>query len=148
MNGSPFHGIGRPMKVGKEEIAGLVTALELWADPEFERREIAAWEQRTSTFIESMSSVRGLRVFRGVSPPASSGRALAPAWVPLAHMEWDSATIRLSPQQVVDELRRGEPAIIMPIAPNRADVFSACIEPGDEVIVAERLKAVLQNSNT
>src|SRR5688572_29654233 len=98
MNGSPFHGVGRPMKVGKEEIAGLVAAVELWADPEFEKREIAAWEQRTATFIESMSFVRGLRVYKGVSPPASSGRALNPSWVPLAHMEWDSEVIPLTPQ--------------------------------------------------
>ena len=144
MNGSPYHGVGRPMKVGKEEIAGLVTAIELWADPEFERREVAAWEQRTSNFIESMSGVRGLRVFRGVSPPASSGRALNPSWVPLAHMEWDNAVIRLSPQEIVDELRRGEPAIIMPSLPTGLMFSPQCIEPGDEAIVAERLKAVLQ----
>ena len=146
MNGSPFHGVGRPMKVGKEEIAGLVTAVELWADPEFEKREIAAWEQRTSTFIELMSSVRGLRVYQGVSPPASSGRALNPSWVPLAHVEWDSATIPLTPQEVVDKLRGGEPAIIMPALPTGLIFSPQCVEPGDEAIVADRLKAVLSKA--
>ena len=33
MSGSPNHGVGRPMKVGKEEIAGLLTAVELWSEP-------------------------------------------------------------------------------------------------------------------
>jgi seryl-tRNA(Sec) selenium transferase len=146
MNGSPFHGVGRPMKVGKEEIAGLVTAVELWADPEFEKREIAAWEQRTETFIELMSAVPGLRVYKGVSPPASSGRALNPSWTPLAHVEWDSGAIPISPQQVVDKLRGGEPAIIMPALSTGLMFSPQCIEPGDEAIVAAALKAVLEKA--
>jgi L-seryl-tRNA(Ser) seleniumtransferase len=144
MNGSPFHGVGRPMKVGKEEIAGLVTALELWADPKFEKQQLTAWEELTSRFIELMSGVRGLRVRRGVSPPPSSGRALNPSWVPLAHMEWNQADYRLTPQQVADELRRGEPGIIIPAIPTGLMFSPQCIEPGDEVVVAERLKAVLE----
>jgi uncharacterized pyridoxal phosphate-dependent enzyme len=146
MNGSPFHGVGRPMKVGKEEIAGLVTALELWADPAFEKQQLAAWEERTSRFVELMSGVRGLRVCRGVSPPPSSGRALNPSWVPLAHMEWNQADYRLTPQQVADELRRGEPGIIIPAIPTGLMFSPQCIEPGDEVVVAERLKAVLEQA--
>jgi L-seryl-tRNA(Ser) seleniumtransferase len=144
MNGSPFHGVGRPMKVGKEEIAGLVTALELWADPEFERRQVAEWEQCTSRFIELMSGVRGLRVSRGVSPPPSSGRALNPSWVPLAHMEWDSGAFSLTPLQVADQLRREDPGILIPAISTGLMFSPQCIEAGEEVIIAERVKAVLQ----
>ena len=94
------------MKVGKEEIAGLVAAVELWADPAFEKREIAAWEQRTSTFIESMSAVRGLRVYKGVSPPASSGRSDC-----AAHSSWN----HLPGVDSIEVSGRDQPLKIAPI---------------------------------
>ena len=144
MNGSPFHGIGRPMKVGKEEIAGLVTAVELWSDPDFERRELEGWEQRTVAFVDALRDLRGVRVSRAPSPPPSSGRQLSPSWFELAHVEWDPAVIHKTPQQVVDALRAGDPAIIIPSLPNGLMFSPQCLEPGEEAVVARRLREELQ----
>jgi L-seryl-tRNA(Ser) seleniumtransferase len=144
MNGSPFHGVGRPMKVGKEEIAGLVTAVELWADPEFERRQLDGWEQRTAAFVDAMRDLRAVRVYRAPSPPPSSGRAINPSWFALAHVEWDEAVIGKTPQQVVEVLRRGEPGIIIPSLPTGLMFSPQCLEPGEEGVVAARLREALR----
>jgi D-glucosaminate-6-phosphate ammonia-lyase len=147
MNGSPFHGIGRPMEVGKEEIVALVNAVELWSNPEFERRQLAAWEERTDTFIKLMSDVRGVRVYRGDSPPASSGRAINPGWLQVAHVEWDQTVIPKTVQAACDELRQGEPGIIVPALRTGMMVSPQCLEPGEEVILAQRIKQVLRGQS-
>src|SRR5262249_34195229 len=43
LNASPHTGMGRHLKVSKEEIAGLVAAVELWASARNPAREDAAW---------------------------------------------------------------------------------------------------------
>ena len=146
MNGNPYHGIGRPMKVGKEELAALVTALELWADPEIEKRELSAWDKRTDNFVAALQGVPNVKVFRGPSPPPSSGRAIHPSWFRIAHVEWDRSVIHQSPHEVADELRKGDPGILIPSIDTGLLFSPQCVEPGDERIVAERLQAVLQGA--
>jgi len=41
IHGAPHHSFGRPMKVGKEEIAGMLAAVEAW----FRRDHAAEWKQ-------------------------------------------------------------------------------------------------------
>ena len=55
--GPPHHGIGRPMKVGKEEIVGLVVALRrfLARDHAAER---AAQERRLATILAAVAGCR------------------------------------------------------------------------------------------
>jgi hypothetical protein len=64
--------------------------------------------------------------------------------VPLAHLEWDDGAFSLTPLQVADELRRGEPGILIPAISTGLMFSPQCIEPGEEVVIAERLKAVLR----
>jgi len=52
--GVPRHGIGRPMKVGKEEIAGLLRALELFiAEDEAERQ--CRWHERAAAMADGLT---------------------------------------------------------------------------------------------
>ena len=55
LNGCPHGSIGRPMKVGKEEIMGLLAAVEQWVvrDHQAEWKE---WERRLSVITEAMSA--------------------------------------------------------------------------------------------
>jgi len=61
----------------------------------------------------------------------------------LAHVERGGAAIRLTPPQVADELRHGEPGMVIPASPAGLLFSPQGVEPGDEAVVAERLKAVL-----
>lgn len=59
--GMPRHGIGRPMKVGKEELVGLIRALELFVE-EDESQVLEAWNEVGSFFAEELRATDGLSV--------------------------------------------------------------------------------------
>ena len=143
MNGSPDHGVGRPMKVGKEEIAGLLTAVEHWSNPEFERKMYHRWEQRSGSMIEILSQVPGVRARKGDSPPASTGLAVHPDGLPFTLVEWDSRRVAKSAGQVMAELWEGDPSIIVAETPSGILLNPATLEPGEAEIVARRVATVL-----
>ena len=60
MNGAPNQGIGRTAKVCKEEIAGLVTALELFVDTDHEAQS-ARWEAMCENMASEIGRIPGLR---------------------------------------------------------------------------------------
>ncbi|WP_417383164.1 aminotransferase class V-fold PLP-dependent enzyme [Haloarcula pelagica] len=60
-DGTPNHGLGRAMKVGKEELAGLIRALELYCD-EDEAALVAGWHDRATRLATALSAVGGLAV--------------------------------------------------------------------------------------
>ena len=63
LQAGPEYGIGRPMKVGKEEIVGLVTAFESYMgrDTEAEQRE---WEAKVAFLIEGLRQLPHAHVSR------------------------------------------------------------------------------------
>ena len=67
MNASPNNGVDRPPKVGKEEIAGVVTALELFSIEEFERAEFQSPAARFGLGT-------WLRLFRGFQASGATSR--------------------------------------------------------------------------
>ena len=144
MSSSPNHGVGRPMKVGKEEIAGLLTAVELWSGPEFERKMFDGYRRRSDTMIEILSRVPGVRARKGESPPASTGLAVHPEGLPFTLVEWDSERIAKSVGQVMAELWEGDPSIIVAETPSGILLHPATLEPGEAEIVAERVCDVLR----
>ena len=143
MNGSPNHGVGRPMKVGKEEIAGLLTAVELWSNPEFERKMFDCYRRRSDTMIEILTQVPGVRAHRGESPPASTGLAVHPDGLPFTLVEWDRERCGKTVGQVMAMLWEGDPSIIVAETPSGILLHPATLEPGEAEIVAERVSNVL-----
>ena len=141
---SPNHGVGRPMKVGKEEIAGLLTAVELWSDPGFEQRMFDCWRRRSDSMIEILSQVPGVRAWKGDSPPASTGLAVHPGGLPFTLVEWDSRRVAKSVGQVMAELWEGDPSIIVAETPSGILLNPATLEPGEAEIVAQRVASVLR----
>lgn len=59
--GMPRHGIGRPMKVGKEELVGLICALQLFLE-EDEREVLQEWNERGKLLSEELRASEGLLV--------------------------------------------------------------------------------------
>ena len=145
MNASPNHGVGRPPKVGKEEIAGLVTALELFSVEEIEQAEIRGWEERTRHMVETISPLPKVHAYREAAPPSSSPGASgsAPEGVPLTWVEWDAAVLGKTNQQVRQELADGDPSIVVSVSPEGITLASHTLQPGEESVVAERVAQVL-----
>lgn len=146
INSSPNHGVGRPPKVGKEQIIGLVTALELYAKEAFQDSEMRQWGGRIDRLVEGVSHLPGLKAYSHPAPASSSavGSGVAPEGIPVAAIEWDSNLIPKTPKQVVDELNLGDPPIVVLAVGEGIRVAPHTLEPGEESIIAERLSEILR----
>ena len=142
MNGSPYHGVGRPCKVGKEEIIGLVTAIELFSDPEYERKELEGWHLRTGYIVETLSDLSHVTVESGF-PKDFAGVQVNPGIVPVAVVTWDNQAIPVTKEKVASALLEGDPGISVATSRDGIVIAPHTLLPGEERIVAERVGAVL-----
>ena len=130
---SPHDGIGRGMKVGKEEIMGLVAAVEryLKVDHDAEHREM---ESKVAYIIQEVAKA-GVKGKLDVPEIANH--------VPHALLEWDEAKKKLTSQQVVKQLMEGEPAIAVSGQRGGGLRISVWLMRGDEhKVVAWRLREI------
>ncbi|MBI3943090.1 MAG: aminotransferase class V-fold PLP-dependent enzyme [Chloroflexi bacterium] len=141
MNGSPFHGVGRPCKVGKEEIIGLLTAVELFSDPKFERRERDGRHARMCYIAEALSNIPHVTVRTGTT--RELGVRMNPGSAFVTVVDWDQAAIPLTKQQAVAALLDGEPGIWVGTSLTGIAVGLHTLQPGEERIVAARIREVL-----
>lgn len=132
--------IGRGMKVNKEEMIGMMVAVEVYLkrDAAAEWREL---ERRVKVLAESVAGVKGLKTSMHVYPIANH--------VPHLKLEWDKAALKLTLADVRKQLREGNPSI--EISPYAAPSGSAKeemmvgvwpLEPSEVEIVARRLREV------
>jgi D-glucosaminate-6-phosphate ammonia-lyase len=132
--------IGRGMKVNKEELVGMMVAVESF----LKRDEAAEWkelERRVKVLADGVANVKGLKTSTHVPPIANH--------VPHLKLEWDKATLKLTLSDVRKQLREGKPAIeISPYAaPSNSSVEEMMIgvwplQPGEAEVVARRLREV------
>ena len=131
---SPHGGIGRGMKVGKEEIAGLVAAVEryLAIDHEAERRELDA---RAELVLDVLAELTGVSSEKHVPEIANH--------VPHVLVSWTESEKGLTSQDAVQKLLSGDP----PVAVSRAGegqlrISMWMLRPGQDAVVADRVKAL------
>ena len=132
---SPFGGIGRGMKVGKEELCGLLAAVELYlkADHAAEWREL---ESRVASIRTALKGVAGVRTERHVPVIANE--------VPHVLVEWDESARGVSSQHVIEKLIAGDPPIHIQRRGGGQLLISVWMMRGDEhKIVGRRLREVL-----
>jgi len=130
-NGSPqTDAVGRTNKVGKEEIVGAWTALELFvkADPALRWQE---WERRCATIAGHLSGMDGVK---------------AETFVPAIANAVPHLRVTLpDPAGVVAELRSGEPRIeIRASTADGIEIGVFMLEPGEDEIVGRRLRGILK----
>ena len=102
-NSYPDHGVGRSMKVDKETIVGLVKAVELFIQRDYDAI-YADWERMVGLMVEALADVPDLEVRRGL--PTQPG--IQPADIPRAYCRPRSTTATVLQQR----LRDGEPAVL------------------------------------
>jgi L-seryl-tRNA(Ser) seleniumtransferase len=132
---SPHGGIGRAMKVGKEEIVGLFAAVEryLTVDLEAERREIEAKVQHLKDVV---GKVKGVTVETSVPEIANH--------VPHFVATWDEGERRLTAKQAHERLQAGDPPIhVLLTGPGQLTVSVWMMQGDEHRIVARRLRDVL-----
>jgi D-glucosaminate-6-phosphate ammonia-lyase len=133
INTGPHHGFGRGYKVGREEIMGLMAAVEMWF-----KRDMVAEARQSADLVEKMAKrlkdVPGLTL----NPGPSSLR-----------LTWDMAKIPLTGADVERLLYEGNPRIVvslsgsyLPFPPNLSPsvgINASQLEAGEEKIIADRV---------
>jgi len=137
LNGCPHGAIGRPMKVGKEEIMGLLAAAEQWVarDHQAEWRE---WERRLEVIAAAAECFDSVRT--SIHQPGRSNVA------PHLRIQWDAAAVGASAATVRQQLSRGEPRIEVAGGPEEITINPYMMEEGEAEVVAQRLRAVLNEA--
>ncbi len=141
LNGSPHSDtIGRGAKVGKEEIVGLWTAVELYMKKDH-KAEWREWESRVAEIAGALRGLRGVRTENFVPEIANES--------PHLRITWDENVLPFKNGQVVKLLRDGEPRI--EVRPSAADkpvleIGVWMLHRGEQRIVARRVREVLSKS--
>ena len=136
---SPNQGIGRPMKVGKEEMAGLLAAVKRYiALDHEERRErdervVAGW----SAAWNAIPGVRAVRSF-----PNEAGQPL-----PRCEVLIDAEVLGLSRDEIVAKLWDAEPRISVQTEDSDGLLFNPMTLTDEEVRMVEtRMRVVLHST--
>ncbi len=135
-NGNPNASIGRPMKVGKEEMVGLLAAVE-WSLARDEGAIIAGYEATVMRWIEGLQDIAGVTAARG--------------YPSLAGLPWGRVIVSFGPQsaqerdEVVTALWEGTPAItVQPIGNDAIALNPQPLEEGEDILVLDALRQILK----
>jgi L-seryl-tRNA(Ser) seleniumtransferase len=142
-NSSPHTRLGRIAKVGKEEIVGLLTAVELYLrkDHDAERREWTRMLERVALGLQGLPTVHTEFI-----PNLDFSHS------PRLSVQWDEPKLDLTVAQMVERLRAGTPPIE---ATNMASyqppwkglgVFPYNLQPGEELILARRVGEIVREA--
>ena len=134
----PKAGIGRPMKVCKEEIVGLVAALELFVDADHET-EWTDWRAKSTKIVEAVQDIPSLKSYVAEGPIYHGPNA--PTAVVLLDESWTGP----SPEEIEEALRTGDPPIHIGTGPRAGEIWvaPATLKDGEEEIIAHRLVELL-----
>ncbi|MGH7357711.1 MAG: aminotransferase class V-fold PLP-dependent enzyme [Candidatus Rokuibacteriota bacterium] len=133
-NGAPNAAIGRPCKVSKEAIIGLVTAIELFLQEDHD----AEWARHLDEARRILAAVAGLP---GVKARLEEDRRVYTA--PTLLLAIDSDAMGLTPDGVMHALRRGEPPIMVRVSRGELLVDPHCLRGDEASVVARRLREEL-----
>jgi L-seryl-tRNA(Ser) seleniumtransferase len=125
----------RTNKVNKEEIVGLLVALELYLSQDHAAiwRE---WEDRCRRIADALTRFPDVKTGVHVPPIANA--------VPHLRISWDYQGRKLTVAQMVQKLRDGEPSIeVSPGSRRELGIGVWMMEPGEDAVVAERIRAIL-----
>src|SRR5271167_468443 len=158
MNSSPREGaVCRPMKVGEEEMIGCLTAVETWLTLD-EKKLYREWNDRVDNIRKLVETVPGVET--SIYIPDDGNR------YPTLKVSWDLKAWGFTIADCVQALRAGDPVIEVLGADNPSlvravregkpnptrkerpaashiELVSMTIQPGEEVIVGQRLRGIL-----
>ena len=139
LNSNPYSGVGRSMKVGKEEIMGLLAAVELFMAQD-EEAVIADWVKRCNTIAAIADEFSGIKSV--YSPP---GKFQFPPASPVQQLHF-SDDAPLAAPEVKKHLKEGEPSIEASASENTISFQPQTLQDGEAEIIARRIREILAQS--
>ena len=136
-NAAPHHNWGRALKVGKEEIMGMLAAVREWykRDHAAEQREWLSWLQHIEGRVKGLPSV----TTEYLQPEDLSNRA------PRLRINWDANQLKITGTELVERLDKGTPRILVDGGTGRRPdkmkssltIMPYMMAPGEDKIVAD-----------
>jgi uncharacterized pyridoxal phosphate-dependent enzyme len=136
LNNSPNEDtLGRGQKVGKEEIVGMVKALELYLNEDHEALA-QEWWKRLDLISKQITKVDGVSTACFVPDIANH--------VPSMQINWDPRRISLTPRDVYDALRKSKPSTVLGRTEIGLEMNSFMLQPGEDKIIADQLVQIFR----
>jgi L-seryl-tRNA(Ser) seleniumtransferase len=143
--------VGRGMKVAKEQIVGMVAAVD-WLLDQNDEADQAEYKRRADLIIREVKSIPTMKTEIFVPEIANH--------VPHLMLSYDPQVVGITPKQVQERLRAQRPRIELNPATGSSGRFGShsnentivvgtwMLQPGEAEIVGRQLRAVLSSHNT
>ncbi len=141
-NGAPYQRLARAMKAGKEEIAGLVAAVDRYLSLDHDALGLR-WEQTVEFWLGELADLPGVTAQREARNEAGQP-------VPRVYVAVDASAAKADAASVIAGLDAGDPAVaVLPHAPAGATVgfwlSPDLLQPGEPELVATQVRRQLEN---
>jgi L-seryl-tRNA(Ser) seleniumtransferase len=158
-NNNPWEGaVCRPLKVGKEEIVGILAAVEYWSHADLGALN-KEWKSRVERIAKLVQTVPGVTTSIEIPEGGNS--------YPTLTVTWDEERFGLTVAQCDQQLREGEPRIEVltrnnpslvsvvregndtktkQARPNQLKIISMTLRASEDLIVGNRLRRILANA--
>ncbi len=135
-NGPPHPFIGRGMKVGKEEMVGLLAAVEWYLNQDHDQL-MQSYEDQVMDFAEVFEDINGVTVYR--SFPSEAGQPM-----PRTEIRFDAEQLGITRDQILRHLQNGEPSIDIAAAGAHGVLINGqTLMQGEVEIIAHKIKEIL-----
>lgn len=142
---SPHHGPGRDNKVGREEMIGMMAAVETWVKRDHDA-EYKNWLKRLDTIAKKAQSIQGVKSY--VTDPAELSNKHPTLWI-----SWDPAKLNITGYELVEEISSTKPRVAIGSreesdGTTTIDIVSSHMKEGEDVIVANRIFEILSRKRS
>lgn len=140
LNTSPYSdSLARGQKVNKEEMLGMLVALELYINRDHDK-EWKEWERRVSVLTSAVKDLKTMTSEVKVPEIANHTQHL--------YLKWDPAVLKIDPLEVRKQLLAGTPSIEVTPSTNRQQLVMTVwmLQPGEAEIIAKRLKQIFKSA--
>lgn len=129
--------VGRGMKINKEEILGMMAAVEAYLTRDHDA-DWKLWEYQVKLIGEAASSVKGVK--HEIHVPEIANH------VPSLRITWNESKVKISPPELRQKLKEGHPSIETVGGNDNVGITTWMMSPGEERIVASRIQETLESA--
>jgi len=140
-NASPHQALGRPMKVSKEDVIGLLTAVEYWMEQRDISEEVARWTGANAEIARLVEGVPGVRT-ESIAP---EGVVVVPA----LRIIWDRTRIGVDGAGLRLAVLEGTPRIMLDdhsAKDDRISIDPFQLQPGEAADVGRAIARALEGA--
>lgn len=134
LQAAPNAHLGRGMKVGKEEIIGLIAALNRYGNLDHDAVQ-QEWLARAEYVAGQLQDIPGLQATTGINARG----------IPHVALEWDEKVIPMSREEMRARLKEGKPRLALSGLNDGNKVVTRCMRDGEDVLAAKQLRQFFLN---